>query len=126
MFKENTMTAVIDHIAIVVDNLDEAAEWYMETCGGTVTYKEDTYYRLQLENICIALILSSHGPNRPHIAVLVDCLEDLPKEKGEYVKHRDGTHGVYVTDPYGNHVEYICYSNEECKEKFLSHNRGTS
>jgi catechol-2,3-dioxygenase len=120
VFKENNMTAVIDHIAIVVDDLEEAAEWYMEACGGKVTHKEDTYYRLQLENTCIALILSSHGPNRPHIAVLVDCLEDLPKEKGQYVEHRDGTHGVYVTDPYGNHIEYICYSNEECKEKFLS------
>ena len=38
MFKEITMTTVIDHIAIVVDDLDEAAEWYMETCGGAVTH----------------------------------------------------------------------------------------
>ena len=115
------MVSVLDHIALVVDDLEEAAAWYTEHCGGEVTHKQDTYYRLQLENTCIALLLSSHAPNRPHTAVLVECLEDLPKEKGQYVQHRDGTHGVYVTDPWGNHLEYICYNTEECKDKFLSY-----
>ena len=86
------MDSILDHIAIVVDDLEEAAQWYTEHCGGEVTHKQDTYYRLQLENICVALLLESHAPNRPHIAVLVECLEDLPKEKGQYVQHRDGTH----------------------------------
>lgn len=123
MFKEHTVAPTIDHIAIVVDNLDEAADWYITNCGGEVTHKEDTYYRLQLENTCIALILSSHGPSKPHIGILVECLEDLPEHLGQVVEHRDGTHGVYVTDPWGNHVEYICYNNEECKEKFLSYRK---
>ena len=119
------MASTIDHIAIVVDNLEEAACWYIEHCGGEVTHKEDTYYRLEVENTTLALILSSHGPSRPHIGVLVECIEDLPKEKGQYVQHRDGTHGVYVIDPWGNHLEYICYNNKDCKEKFLSY-RGSS
>ncbi len=118
------MASTIDHIAIVVDDLEKAAEWYAEHCEGEVTHKQDTYYRLEVHNTTIALILSSHGPNRPHIGILVESLEDLPIEKGQYVKHRDGTHGVYVTDPWGNHLEYICYNTEECKEKFLSY-RGT-
>ena len=54
------MTTTIDHIAIVVDDLDEASKWYTDACGGTVTHKENTYYRLQLENTCLALILSSY------------------------------------------------------------------
>lgn len=119
------MSATIDHIAIVVENLEEAAKWYTDACGGIITHKEDTYYRLQLDNTCLALVLSSHGPNRPHVSVLVECLEDLPKSKGQYVEHRDGTHGVYVTDPWGNHLEYICYNNKECEKTFLSY-RGTS
>ena len=93
------MASTLDHIALIVDDLEEAAAWYAEHCGGIVTHKQDTYYRLHLE--------------------------DLPKEKGLYVQHRDGTHGVYVTDPWGNHLEYICYNTEECKEKFLSY-RGSS
>jgi catechol 2,3-dioxygenase-like lactoylglutathione lyase family enzyme len=110
------VVSVVDHIAIVVDNLEEAAQWYTEYCGGEVTHRQDTYYRLQLQNTCIALLLSSHKPNKPHVAVLVECIEDLPKDKG--------THVEYVTDPWGNHLEYICYNTEECKEKFLSY-RGT-
>ena len=119
------MSATIDHIAIVVEDLEEAAGWYINACGGIITHKEDTYYRLQLENTCLALVLSSHGPNRPHVGILVECIEDLPKSKGQYIEHRDGTHGVYITDPWGNHLEYICYNNEECQEAFLSY-RGTS
>ena len=119
------MPATIDHIAIVVDDLDEAAEWYTEACGGEITHKEDTYCRLEVENTTLALVLSSHGPNRPHVGILVECLEDLPKDKGQYIQHRDGTHGVYTTDPWGNYIEYICYNTKECKEKFLSY-RGTS
>ena len=76
------MSATIDHIAIVVEDLEEAAKWYTNACGGIITHKEDTYYRLQLENTCLALVLSSHGPNRPHVGILVECLEDLPKSKG--------------------------------------------
>ena len=84
------MSATIDHIAIVVDDLDEAAAWYTEACGGVITHKQDTYYRLQLDNACLALLLSSHEPNRPHVSVLVECLEDLPKEKGQYVLRKEG------------------------------------
>ena len=49
------MASTLDHIAIVVDDLDEAAEWYISHCGGEVTHKQDTYYRLQLDNTCLAL-----------------------------------------------------------------------
>ena len=47
------MTSTLDHIAIVVENLEEAAQWYTEHCGGEVTHKQDTYYRLQLSLIHI-------------------------------------------------------------------------
>tara|TARA_B110000495_G_C22763542_1_gene447003 strand:- start:338 stop:718 length:381 start_codon:yes stop_codon:yes gene_type:complete len=126
VFKEYTVAAIIDHIAIVVDDLEEAAEWYIGNCGGEVTHKEDTYYRLQLENTCLALVLSSHGPNKPHVGILVECLEDMPDHLGQVVKHRDGTHGVYATDPWNNHIEYICYNTKDCKEKFLSYRKPSS
>ena len=38
------MSATIDHIAIVVEDLEEAAGWYTDACGGIITHKEDTYY----------------------------------------------------------------------------------
>ena len=54
-----------------------------------------------------------------HCGILVDKIEDLPMEKGEVVKHRDGTIGVYVKDPFGNYLEYIWYSDDQ-KEVFLN------
>ena len=49
----------------------------------------------------------------------MEKIEDLPTEKGEVVKHRDGTIGVYVKDPFGNYLEYIWYSDDQ-KEVFLN------
>ena len=46
-----------------------------------------------------------------HIGVLVDSLEDLPKD-GKRIEHRDGTVGVYCKDPEGNYVEFIYYTKE--------------
>ena len=53
------------------------------------------------------------------MAVLIKNIEDLPTDKGQVVKHRDGTIGVYVKDPFGNYLEYIWYSDDQ-KEVFLN------
>jgi len=108
---------IIDHIAIVVDDLKEAESWYTTALEASVTHREDTYIRLKVANTHIALIDSAHGPNVPHIGILCCEIDDLP-EGGTRVEHRDGTTGVYKKDPWGNTVEYIHYA-EQCKEKFL-------
>jgi extradiol dioxygenase family protein len=80
----------IDHIGIRVDDLEEAERWYLERLKAEVTFKSDKYIRLKV---------------------------DLPKQ-GYQVKHRDGTIGVYVEDPFGNYLEYIWYSQDQ-SETFL-------
>ena len=82
-----------------------------------VTFKDEKYTRIKLENTSLALIDKKHYPWE-HVAVLVENKEDLPLEKGEVIKHRDGTIGVYVKDPFGNYLEYIWYSEEQ-KKVFL-------
>ena len=109
--------SVIDHIAIKVDDLEMAEEWYCEKLSAKVTFRDEKYIRIQVENTNIALIDKKHYPWE-HIAVLVENIEDLPLEKGEVVKHRDGTIGVYVKDPFGNYLEYIWYSDQR-KKVFL-------
>ena len=107
----------IDHIAILVDDLKVAEEWYMKRVKGSVTFRDNKYTRIQIGNTNIALIDKKHYPSG-HIGVLVDDLEDLPLEKGNMVRHRDGTIGVYEEDPFGNYLEYIWYSDKQ-KKVFL-------
>jgi len=108
----------IDHVAILVDDLEVAEEWYLEHTKGIVTFKDKKYVRLAVDNINIALIDRKHYPHA-HIAVLVKNIDDLPLDKGQVVKHRDGTIGVYVKDPFDNYLEYIWYSDDQ-KEVFLN------
>ena len=109
---------IVDHIAVLVDNLEMAEEWYLERTNGVVTFRDDKYIRLKVKNTNIALIDKKFYPHA-HIAMTVETQEELPLDKGEVVYHRDGTIGVYVKDPFGNYLEYIWYSKEQ-KEVFLS------
>ena len=111
------MSSKVDHIAVLVDDLDVAEEWYMEHLNAKIEFKDKFYTRLRLENVCIALIDKANYPCE-HIGILVEDPKDLPLEKGEVINHRDGTVGVYVKDPFGNYLEYIWYSDQQ-KEVFL-------
>lgn len=110
------MMSIVDHIAILVDDLEIAEQWYVEHAKCVVSYRDKKYIRLKLNNTNIALIDKKHYPHA-HVGLLVDDIENLPKN-GLRVEHRDGTVGVYVKDPFGNYLEYIWYSDEQ-KEVFL-------
>ena len=107
----------IDHIAIKVSNLEIAEDWYTKSLDAEVVYRDEKYIRLKCENTYIALIDEKHYPHN-HVGFLVNDIKDLPAEHGEVVKHRDGTIGVYVKDPFENYIEYIWYS-EEAREVFF-------
>ena len=112
------MMSIIDHIAILVDDLEVAEEWYTQKLAGNVTFRNSKYIRMELSNINVALIDKKHYSYQ-HFGILVEKFEDLPIELGETVYHRDGTVGVYVKDPFGNYLEYIWYSDKQ-KEVFSS------
>ena len=110
------MKETVDHIAVLVDDLNVAEEWYTSNLKAKITFRDKKYIRLKLKNTNIALIDKKHYPHA-HIGILVENAEDLPSN-GFRVEHRDGTVGVYVEDPFGNYLEYICYSDNQ-KEVFL-------
>ena len=114
----NRMKSIVDHIAILVDDLNIAEEWYSDKMGGVVEFRDSKYIRIKVSNTNIALIDKNYYPHA-HIGILVDNKEDLPTDLGEVVHHRDGTIGVYVKDPFGNYLEYIWYSEKQ-KEVFLN------
>ena len=110
------MSSIVDHVAIMVNDLELAEKWYIENVGGIVTHKQENYVRLKLQNTNLALLSSDFITSKPHIGILCDKIENLPNF-GSKVKHRDGTTGVYLKDPFGNNIEFIHY-DDKC-QKFL-------
>jgi len=100
----------VDHVAILVDNLEASAQWYEQKCGAKLIFETERYKRMKVDNTNIALI-SKHHYQHAHIGLLVHSTDEFP-ENGNIVRHRDGTIGCYLMDPDGNMVEYIYYSDE--------------
>ncbi len=90
----------IDHIAIVVTNINHAVNWYKDNRDCKVNYQDTSWAELQFENIKLALVLPQDHP--AHIA-----FEDETVEGGE--KHRDGSESIYEHDTFGNIIERIKY-----------------
>ena len=94
----------IDHIAIVVTNINHAVNWYTKNRDCEVIYQNETWADLQFENIKLALVLPQDHP--PHIA-----FEDNSIEGTEH--HRDGSESIYEHDTFGNIIEKIKYETNE-------------
>jgi catechol 2,3-dioxygenase-like lactoylglutathione lyase family enzyme len=100
----------LDHVAVPSADITGSVKWYVEKLGASVLYQDGTWAFLKLGQGKIALVTPSQHP--PHTAVRVGEA-DLVKAAAEAGKtidsHRDGTRGIYVSDPDGNQVELICY-----------------
>ena len=100
----------LDHVAVSSLDIAASVKWYVETLGATVLYQDRTWAFLRLGQGKIALVTPSQHP--PHTAVRVDeaTLAARAEQAGKTIDaHRDGTKGIYVSDPDGNQVELICY-----------------
>ena len=91
----------LQHVAVVVPDIQRAIEWYTTTFNCTINYQDDTWALLDFANIQLALVTPGQHPT--HIAVV-----DANAEKfGPLQRHRDGTQSIYITDPFGNAIEMI-------------------
>lgn len=100
----------LDHVAIPSQDIAASVAWYVEKMGASVLYQDATWAFLKLGQGKLALVTPTQHP--PHVALRVDeaTLELAASEAGKSVDgHRDGTKGIYVSDPDGNQVELICY-----------------
>ena len=52
----------IDHIALVVDNPQEAANWYISQFGALPIYGDDTWALIEFENIKMAFVMKGTHP----------------------------------------------------------------
>jgi catechol 2,3-dioxygenase-like lactoylglutathione lyase family enzyme len=100
----------IDHIAIPSTDIAATVEWYVSRFGAGVLYQDSTWAFLQLPNVKLAIVSPNQHP--PHVAFRVtpEELEQAARDAGKPIdRHRDGTTGIYLADPFGNAVELICY-----------------
>ena len=94
----------IDHVALQVDNIYDACEWYCGHFSANVAYFDQSWALLEFDNIKLALVLPNQHKN--HIAVEVNP-EKYPNL--DFKQHRDGSNYHYLQDPWGNCVELINY-----------------
>ncbi len=100
----------MDHVAVPSADIAASVVWYVENFGAEVLYQDGTWAFLKLGQGKLALVTPTQHP--PHVAVRVDeaTLTAAALAAGKAVDgHRDGTKGIYVSDPDGNQVELICY-----------------
>ncbi|HQX50695.1 MAG TPA: VOC family protein [Planctomycetaceae bacterium] len=91
----------LHHIAISVDNIATAVDWYRSTFQCEIAYQDDTWAFLKFANLHLALVLPNQHP--PHIAFVTPRAAQF----GELKAHRDGTRSIYISDPAGNAVELM-------------------
>lgn len=100
----------LDHVAVASRDIAASVQWYVETLGAQVLYQDPTWAFLQLGQGKLALVTPTQHP--PHTAVRVDeAMLEMAASRAEKTvdRHRDGTKGIYITDPDGNQVELIYY-----------------
>ncbi|MFO0898050.1 MAG: VOC family protein [Pirellulales bacterium] len=98
------MTASLDsmhHVAISVDDIAKAVDWYTKTFRCEIAYQDPTWALLKFANLSMALVIPAQHP--PHVAFSSPRAEEF----GELRPHRDGTRSVYIADPAGNAVEIM-------------------
>ena len=99
-----------DHVAVPSNDSPASVEWYRSHFGAEILYQDKTWAFLSVGGQKLALVTPTQHP--PHMAVKVteEELNAASKSTGVAIdKHRDGTAGIYIHDPFGNAVELICY-----------------
>ena len=91
----------IHHVAIAVDDIAKAVQWYVQEFRCEVSYQDDTWALLRFANVQLALVIPEQHP--PHLAFT----HPDAQRYGALVTHRDGTRSCYVADPAGNSVEIM-------------------
>ena len=82
---DKSLADAIDHIAITVNNVEEAVEWYTGHFKCAVVYQDETWPYLEFANIRLAMVVASEHPS--HIGFAVENASKY----GVLTTHRDGT-----------------------------------
>lgn len=99
--KKNHKLDRIHHIAIVVNDISNAINWYQSRFNTNLLYADDTWAMLDFDATQLALVKAEQHP--PHFAVESQQADQY----GALTRHRDGTESVYIKDSEGNDIELL-------------------
>ncbi len=100
----------LDHVAIQTTDIAESVQFYKTKFGAEVLYQDSSWAFLRLGQGKLALVRPEQHPMHVALRVTLPELEAMATAHGQPIKtHRDGTRGIYMTDPTGNHIELIFY-----------------
>jgi catechol 2,3-dioxygenase-like lactoylglutathione lyase family enzyme len=98
----------IDHVAVPSTDIARSVDFYTSRFGGEVLYQDETWAFVKMGDVKLAFVTPKQHP--PHVALRVNDQQLAEHAKDQPVdEHRDGTRGIYLTDPDGNSVELIHY-----------------
>ncbi len=101
MQQQETELDSLHHVAIQVEDIGRALEWYSKHFNAEIVYLDDTWAMLRFSNVYLALVIPGQHP--PHIAIEHEGAE----AHGTLIKHRDGTESIYINDSEGNTLELM-------------------
>lgn len=97
-------------MAVQSSDIAASVRYYVDSYGAEILYQDATWAIVRLGQGKLAIVTPSQHP--AHVAFRVDeaTLErEAAKAELPVDTHRDGTKGIYVSDPDGHVVELICY-----------------
>ena len=98
----------IDHIAIVVNNINRVVDWYTKNRDCKVKYQDSSWALLEFQNVDLSLVLPAEHP--PHIAFVDESIKNG-------TVHRDGSESIYDHYTFGNIIEKIKYKKDQKNKK---------
>ena len=101
---------MVDHIAFIVDDIDEAVRWYVSKAGSTIIQQDKSWALLEVFGTKLALVLPGDHPT--HFAIRCETTASFPCKEEEIETHRDSSKYYYMCDPYGNAIEWVCYRSD--------------
>ena len=100
-----------DHVAIKSSDIQRSVAWYTKNFKCNIEYQDDTWALLNIAGSKVAIVTKGHHP--PHIAFQVESYLKFPCNLEKVKTHRDGSSYYYGSDPDGNVIEWVAYTNEE-------------
>jgi catechol-2,3-dioxygenase len=100
-----------DHVAIKSSCISDSVGWYKKNLNASVLYQDETWAMLEVGGVKLALV--SKGKHPPHVAFQVESSVKFPCAPTKVKTHRDQSSYYYGSDPDGNVIEWVAYTNEE-------------
>tara|TARA_B100000700_G_C14953916_1_gene813044 strand:- start:951 stop:1295 length:345 start_codon:yes stop_codon:yes gene_type:complete len=99
-----------DHIAVISSNIPKSVAWYKKMLKASVIYQDKTWALVECFDTKIAFV--SKDEHSAHLAFRVGSTVNFPCSHEDVKKHRDGSSYYYGSDPDGNIIEWIAYTDE--------------